>query len=137
MPRSADGAGWSAEARDRGAEVRRRVVPELDDERMVLEGRLDDAALDAAAAAVDEAHLAQAGVVRGVEVIAHDRGDIFRTKRVQVDLGLDRQAMDHFLYSAMTVVVMPPRALNAPVTRIDLGRQAATRSFRIPLVAAS
>jgi len=39
--------------------------------------------------------------------------------------------------SATTVVVMPPRAVKAPVTVMRRGRQAATRSSRILLVAAS
>lgn len=39
--------------------------------------------------------------------------------------------------SATTVVVMPPRAENAPVIRMRRGWQHATRSSRILLVAAS
>jgi hypothetical protein len=40
-------------------------------------------------------------------------------------------------YSATTVVVIPPRAVNAPATVMRRGWQAATRSSRIWLVAAS
>jgi hypothetical protein len=36
------------------------VVPEFDDPGVAFERRLDDAALDAGAASVDEAHFAQA-----------------------------------------------------------------------------
>ena len=43
----------------------------------------------------------------------------------------------HFSYDATTVVVMPPRAVKAPVTVMRRGEQAATRSSRIWLVAAS
>jgi hypothetical protein len=41
------------------------------------------------------------------------------------------------LYSTVTEVVMPPRALNLPVTFILRGSQAATRSSVIALMAAS
>ena len=53
-----------SQARDRRAEVRGGVVPELRDARMAFERRLHDAALHAAAAAVDQPHLAQARVQR-------------------------------------------------------------------------
>ena len=57
---------------------------------MAVERRLHDAALHAAAAAVDEAHLAQAGLGRGVDVLVDHRRDIARRERVQVELGFDR-----------------------------------------------
>ena len=60
-------------------------------------------------------------------------------KRVQIELWFDRDAVrlvwpvDHLSawYFASTVVVMPPRAVNAPVTVIHRGRHAPTRSSRI------
>ena len=54
------------ESRDRRAEVRRRIVPEFGDARVPLERRLNDAALNTAAATVNEPHLAQPGLGRGV-----------------------------------------------------------------------
>lgn len=61
-----------AEARDRRAKVRFRRVPELFDQRMPIERLLDDAALHALAAAMDEAHLAESGGMRGRDVLVND-----------------------------------------------------------------
>ena len=125
------------------------VVLEGLDQRVALERGLDDGALDAAAAAVDEAERPQAGFVGGSDVFLHDRRNVIGRERVQIEFGFDRDwvrsiALRHaarsqsgFAYSATTVVVMPPRAVNAPVTVIRRGRQAATRSSRIRLVTAS
>ena len=127
----------------------RGVVPELGDQWVPLEGGLHDPALDAAAAAVNQAQLTQSGLMRRVNVFLHDGGDVARRKRMEVELGLDRNAMwqvihvavprfgRYWRYSATTVVVIPPRAVNAPVTVMRRGRQAATRSSRIRLVADS
>ena len=65
------------------------VVPELGDEGMTLERLLDDAALDAAAAAVNEAQRAQTARVRGRDVLLDHRRDILRRERVQIELRLD------------------------------------------------
>ena len=61
------------ESRDRRAEVGSRVVPELGDERVSLERRLNEAALNTAASPVHEAHLAQPGLGSGVYVVARRR----------------------------------------------------------------
>jgi hypothetical protein len=66
------------------------VVPELGDERVALEGRLHDAALDAAAPAVHETHLSKTSVVRGTDVFIDNGRDVTRAERVEVELGLDR-----------------------------------------------
>ncbi len=78
-----------------GPEVRRGVVPELGDQRMLVECLLDDAALNAAAAAVNETQLPQAGLVRGADVFVDDGGNVARREGVQVELRLDRDPMRH------------------------------------------
>lgn len=133
--------GWIVKTQPahRRAQVRRRVVPELDDERMPVERLLHDRPLHAAAAAMDEADLSKSRCVRRVDVLLDDRRNIARCKRVQIELRLDRHALDIIWlvdhaparYFASTVVVMPPRAVNAPATVIQRGRQAPTRSSRI------
>ena len=69
------------------------IVPELGDERMPLEGRLHDAALDAAAPAVNETHLSQARLVGGTDVFLDNGRDVTRAERVEVELGLDWDGM--------------------------------------------
>jgi hypothetical protein len=80
------------ESRDRRAEVGSRVVPELGDERVSLERRLNEAALNTAASPVHEAHLAQPCLGRGVYVVCDDASDIPRGEGVQVYLGFDGDA---------------------------------------------
>ena len=82
--------------RHRRAEMRVAAVPELGDERMPLERLLDDPALDAFAAAVNEADLPQACVVRRVHVLLDDRFDIPGRERVQVETMFDRDPVRHF-----------------------------------------
>jgi hypothetical protein len=73
-----------------------RVVPELGDERVSLERRLNDTALNAAASPVHEAHLAQAGFDSGVYVVCDDTSDVTGGEGVQVDFGFDRDADGRF-----------------------------------------
>jgi hypothetical protein len=80
------------ESRDRRAEVGSRVVPELGDERVSLERRLNEAALNTAAPPVHEAHLAQPGLGSGVYVVCDDASDIPWDEGVQVDFGFDGDA---------------------------------------------
>ena len=80
------------ESRDRRAEVGSRIVPELGDERVSLERRLNDAALNTAAPPVHEAHLAQPGLGSGVYVVCDDASDIAWRERVQVEFGFDGDA---------------------------------------------
>ena len=58
--------------RDGGAEMRVGVVPEFLDEPMAIERALDDSALHAAPAAVNQAYFLQAGGCRGVDVLLHE-----------------------------------------------------------------
>jgi len=137
--------------------MRVRVVPELDHERMALEEGLHDAALHSSAASVNQADFRQTRLLRRVQVLVDEGWDIGRRERVQVELAgdgnVDRVGVFHFAtfptcdwptfvsyglsYLATTFVVMPPRAEKAPVTVMCRGWQAATRSSRILLVAAS
>jgi len=69
--------------------VRLRIIPELGNESMAVEGRLNDAALNAPSSPVDEPDLPQAASVRRLEVLVDDGRDVTRRERVQVDLGFD------------------------------------------------
>jgi hypothetical protein len=60
------------ESAEGGAEVGCGVVLERFDERMAVKHVLHDAALDASAAAVNQAHLAEAGTVRRADVLVDD-----------------------------------------------------------------
>jgi ribosomal protein L15 len=55
-----------------------RRVKKFTDERVLIERFLHDAALDTSTAAVNQAHLSQAGRVRGAHVFVHHRADILR-----------------------------------------------------------
>lgn len=94
---------------------------------MPLECGLHDAALDAAPAAVHEPHLPKPRFVRGSNVFLDDRGDVARRERVEIQLRFDGHFVRHgraytcFTCSAVTVVVIPPRTVNAPVTVIRRG----------------
>ena len=70
------------EAGDGGAQVCLVRVPEFHDQRMPLQRLLHDAALDAFAAAVNQADLAQSGLVRRVHVFFDHRLDVARGERV-------------------------------------------------------
>ena len=67
------------------------VVPELGDKRMLIERSLDQPALDAAAAAVDQPHFPEPRLVRGTHIFLHDVHDITRRKGVQVKEVFDRK----------------------------------------------
>jgi len=77
------------EAGNRGTEMCLRRVPEFDDERMLLERVLDDAALHAFPASVNQAHFAQTRLMRGVDVLLDDRRNITRRERVEIDRVFD------------------------------------------------
>ena len=77
------------QSRHGGAEMRFRRIVEALDERVPLERRLDDAALHAGAAAVNEPHLAQAGLVRGGDVLLDDGLDVPRVEGVKVERAFD------------------------------------------------
>src|SRR5436189_6128415 len=117
--------------------MRVRVVPELGDERKSVEDGLDDGALHALTASVNEADFDETGVVRGGDVLLDDGRNVGGRKGVEIELVFDRNVLHAREKRAMTLVVIPPRAVNAPVTVIRRGWQAATRSSRILFVAAS
>ena len=66
-----------------------RRVPEFHDERMLLERVLDDAALHAFTASVNQAHFAQTRLMRGADVLLDDRRNITRRERVEIDRAFD------------------------------------------------
>ena len=102
--------------------MRFRGVPELRHEGMVLQCLLDDAALDAFAATVNQPHLAQTCFVRGGDVLGgqrrRERGALL--EGVEVERGFD---WDFFQdgYAAVTIVFMPPRTAKSPTTVMRLG----------------
>lgn len=111
---------------------------------MFLEHGLHDRALCAAAAPVNQAKLPQAGVMRGAYVLVDDGRNVAWREGVEIELRFDGDAVriprpGHagFTYSATTDVVIPPRAVKAPVTVIRRGWHTATRSSRIRFVTAS
>jgi hypothetical protein len=71
------------------AQMGPRVVPERRHEVVALEDRLDDAALHAAASAVDESDFGQATPVRRPQILVYDRRDIARGEGVQIELRVD------------------------------------------------
>ena len=87
---------------------------------MVLQCLLDDAALDAFAATVNQPHLAQTCFVRGGDVLGDDRRDVARREGVEVERGFD---WDFFQdgYDAVTTVFMPPRTAKSPTTVMRFG----------------
>jgi len=82
-------AGSVGQSRDGCAQVRLRGVPEFHDERKVLQRVLNDAALHAFAAPVNESHFTQARFVRGGDVLLDDRRDVTRRERVEIDRVFD------------------------------------------------
>ncbi len=56
---------------------------------MTFEGGLDDAALDAAAATVDDAHVAESSRYGRIEVFLDNRRDLARRKAVEIQFALD------------------------------------------------
>jgi hypothetical protein len=84
-----------AEPRHGRPEVCLRCIPELDDERMAFERLLDDAALNAPSAPVNETDLAETAFPGGVHVLLHDRFDVARVEGVQVEGVFDRDLARH------------------------------------------
>src|SRR5258706_10281079 len=77
------------QASHRRSEVRSRVVPELDDLRMPLEGGLHTGALHAPPASMDEAYFAQSGGGRTVQILTDDGRNVGGGEAVGGDLGFD------------------------------------------------
>jgi hypothetical protein len=59
---------------------------------MTIERGLDDSALDALAASMDDANGAQSSRRGGVDVLVDDRRHVSRREGVEIDLGFDRYA---------------------------------------------
>src|SRR6266566_1372469 len=72
--------------------MRLRRIPEFGDERMSFERLLHDAALNTAAAPVNQADLAETLLPRGVHVLLDDGLDVARLEGVEVEAGLNRNA---------------------------------------------
>ena len=89
-----------------------RRVPELRDQRVIFKRLLNDPSLNAFAASVNQTHLAQAGFMRGGDVLGDDRRHIARCERVEVERVFDRNFQDG--YVAVTMVFMPPRTAKSP-----------------------
>jgi hypothetical protein len=74
---------------NRCAQMRGPVVKKPQHERVSFERFLDDAALNAAAAAVYEADLRQPGLVRRVDVVFNHRWDVAWPERVEIEAVFD------------------------------------------------
>ena len=112
--------------------MRGGIVEKLRHERVSFERFLNDAALNAAAAAVDEADFSQSGLVRFVDIFLDERRDIARAERVKIETVFDRYskrvlilhcygAAIGFSYRTVTSVLMPPRTEKSPTTVMRRG----------------
>ena len=85
--------GFSANVRlqdgNRCPQMGRRIVKKLQYERVPFERLLDDAPLNAEAAAVNEANLCQPRFVRLVDVLFDHRWDVARRERVEIEHAFD------------------------------------------------
>jgi hypothetical protein len=88
-----------------------RIVAEFENERMAFERGLDDAALDAAAAPVNDAHLAKSRGRRGIDVLSHDRWNVAWRKAVKVELSADRNANRKIAHISRLTAIKSPSAL--------------------------
>ena len=118
---------------------------------MAIEDLVNDPALNAFAASVNESDLGEARSVRRVDVLVDDRRDVARRERVKIERAFDRNllwvrsvvgefghgapalpmGLCYAGYVAVTTVFMPPRTAKSPTTRMRRGWHAATRSSRI------
>ena len=82
------------EPRDRGAEVRARIVPELGNEWMAFEGGLHDATLDAVPASVHQPEIAVSRGVCRADILVDDQRNIAWSECVQIEFRPDVNAVD-------------------------------------------
>jgi hypothetical protein len=68
---------------------------------------------------VNQTHLAQAGFVRGGDVLGDDGRHVARRERMEVERVFDRDFQDG--YVAVTMVFMPPRTAKSPTTVMRFG----------------
>jgi len=78
-----------AQASERRAKVRIQIVPELEHPRVPFERCLHDPTLNAAAAAVNEPDLSQAGGCRRVDVLGDHGRNIARREGMKIELASD------------------------------------------------
>jgi hypothetical protein len=79
-----------SENRHRCSEVRLRRVEKLRDQRMFFEHMLNDAALHAGSAAVNQPDLAQSRALRGANIFVDDRWNVPGKEGVEVEARFDR-----------------------------------------------
>ena len=108
-----------AKAGDCRAQVCFRRVPELQHQRVVLEGLLHDAPLNALAASVNQPHFAEAGFVCCRDVLRDEGGDVARREGVEVERVFDGNFQVGYL--AVTIVFIPPRTAKSPMTVMRFG----------------
>ena len=87
---------------------------------MVLECLLHDASLDAFTASVNQPHFAQAGFMRGTDVLLDNRRNVARRERVEIERLFDWDLLQDG-YDAVTIVFMPPRTAKSPMTVMRRG----------------
>jgi hypothetical protein len=81
------------ESGDRGAQVSPGIVPELADERVLIERSLDQGTLHATATAVNQPDLAESSLMRCAQILLNHFDDIPRRKGMQVEGILKGQFM--------------------------------------------
>jgi hypothetical protein len=59
---------------------------------MAIERRLNDPALDAASASMNQPHFRPAFFHGGIEIVADDRRNVARRERMKIELALDRNS---------------------------------------------
>lgn len=132
---------YRLQAGDSCAQVGFRRIPVAVDRLVLPQQTLHRRTLRPGAAAMNEAYDREPRLAGGVQILIDHRHDVTRMKRVQVDGVFDGEAnrlvLHYLLYSAVTRVVSPPRAVKSPMTVMRRGDEAATRSSRILLVTAS
>ena len=75
--------------------MRLRGIPVILDQRMVGEDLVNHRALDALAAAVNQPHLAQPGLVGRVDVFIDHGWDVARGERMQIERAFDWNLVSH------------------------------------------
>ena len=73
-------------------QVSGRIVEKFNDEVVALEHLLNDGALDAAPAAVNQSHLSQAGSMSLADVLIDDRWNVVGSERMEIERRLDRNS---------------------------------------------
>ena len=83
------------EPRDGRSQVGLSGIPEFGDPWVPLQRLLNDASLNAFAAAVNQPDLTQTRVIGRVDVLLDDRGDVAGREGVQVEVVFDRDTVGH------------------------------------------